>query len=252
MIGNIIKRAECAVKESKEKFVATVSGVTFPSSNRSGEDVMVKDVLSSGGPAQAKFATNPITGPNLQDIKEEKVADEKAVAAVVSKCVKNFDIKNDEMLVVTLNLTQIRAPKNVYVTSFMCLFVNHAQKTFNMKVLMENIKNRKKEGLLFTAAIGGATRTALVIPVMPEDVKNMEILKVTMNEGAAMNTMKNKPSRSGGIVTFIQMTKGPIDKGAVKDEKMKERMLKMLAAAKAKMEDPENAKMPSFPLSSSK
>ncbi|EPY17600.1 hypothetical protein AGDE_16177 [Angomonas deanei] len=33
MISNIIKRAECAVKESKEKFVATVSGVTFPSSN---------------------------------------------------------------------------------------------------------------------------------------------------------------------------------------------------------------------------
>ncbi|CAD2213618.1 hypothetical protein AGDE_16178 [Angomonas deanei] len=209
---------------------------------------MMKDVLSSGGPAQAKFESNPISGPSLNGVKREAVKDAADTAKVIAKCVKGFDAKNDEMLVVQLNMMQIRAPKSVYVTSLMCVFVNHTQKTFDMKVLMENIKTKKKEGLLFTTAIGGSCRTALVVPISADDLKNGDMLNATLTEGEAMNAMKNKPSRSGGIATFIQMTKGPIDKGAVKDEKLKERMQKMIHNAEKTLKDPENNPFPSYPL----
>ncbi|EPY17584.1 hypothetical protein AGDE_16172 [Angomonas deanei] len=239
MAANIVKRAECAVKESKEKFVATVSGVTLPSSNRSGEVVMARDVIAYSVAAPAEFATNPITGPTLLGLKEEKIAKSEDVAALVAKCVKGFDLSSDEMLIIHFNFTQVRAPKDVYVTSFKCVFVNHLQKTFNMKSLLENTKARKKEGLLFTSAIGGVCRTAVVVPISGDDAKNMDTLKATLTEGETFNAMKNKPSRSGSLVKLVKLTKIPIEKGAIKDEKMKENMLKMIKAAEKANEDPE-------------
>ncbi|CAD2213611.1 hypothetical protein AGDE_17002 [Angomonas deanei] len=251
MTTNIMKRLEAAKRKDKENFFVTLTGAAFPTSNRTQDKVMVKDVLGDAKPIPAKFAANPVTTTSVANVKEESVKSSEDPQKLIKKCVKGFDKKDDEMLVIQMHVTQVRKPKDVYLSSFMFVFVNHLQKTFILGDLLENIKKKRREGVLFTSAIGGSCATALLIPISDDDVKNeadVQYLNVTVKEGEKLNQMKNKPLRSGSVAKFIQNSESPIKKGVLKDEKVVKRISLMTGAAAKVIEAPEKASTLRIPL----
>ncbi|CAD2213615.1 hypothetical protein, conserved [Angomonas deanei] len=251
MAANIMQRLQCASKEKTEKYVTTLSGFTFPSSNRDCKlrDVMVKDVLSaSGDHVVAQFGSNPLTGPTVLGVKEEPVRSAADVQTRIDQCVKAFNLEEDESLMMQLHIMQIRAPKEVYVTSITFILINHLQEMFELRHFVANTKTKHKDGTLFSYVFGGPSRTAVVFPISPSEAKSITALKEAMSDVQGLNAIENKPSRSGSISRFIQMTKLPIQRGAVKDERIKERMQTIIAEANKIMEDPEKNKFPSYPI----
>ncbi|EPY17592.1 hypothetical protein AGDE_16164 [Angomonas deanei] len=250
MAVNIIKRLECSAKENKEKFKVFLSGGAFPASNRATpgacqvKDVLAKTTLTN----KAQFGTNPIYGSCLLNITEEEIKTSADVAPKISKCVKNFNLKDDESLVLQLNVTQIRSAKEVYITSVLFAFLNHQQKTFEISKFLERAKSKKEDGVLFATALGGASRTAILIPI--SDADTPDNLKKSLPELEKMLQQKNRQVRSGSVGKFTELTKAALDKNTVKDEKIKERMKKMMQDAETLMKDPEKNRFKAYPSSS--
>ncbi|CAD2213612.1 serine/arginine repetitive matrix protein 2 [Angomonas deanei] len=239
MATNIIQRLEAAAKANHEQYQAHFIGAAFPTTNRTDDEMLVRDVQGSGEPMPALFATNPITAVTLAGMVRTTAKVSTDVAPIIQSCVKAFDTTKDEMLVIQMHITQVRAPGDVYATSLLFAFVNHMQKTFVLEDVMRNITERKKEGVLLFPVLCGACSTALLVPLSYADTKNMQQLRTTVEAGENFDKMAMLPPRSGSIQRFARKSQEALESGLITDRKRKERIRKMMWAAEKALRRPE-------------
>ncbi|CAD2213625.1 hypothetical protein, conserved [Angomonas deanei] len=246
MATNLMTKLETAARENQERFNVYMTGATFPVSNRdinANKKFVRKDLFAPLGFVKAaQFGVNPVYGSRLVNLTEKGIKNTNDVRSKITHCVKGFQPKKDEMLVMQLFFTQIRTPLDIYVSSIMFVFINHLQPTFQLANLLSNISSKQKEGPLFATPLGGSSRTAVFIPLTDAEIGNPESVKKTFLAVADLAKVQNKPPRSGNVTQFVNHGKASLLAGSYGGADARKVLEGGIAAAEKTLKNPEKIK----------
>ncbi|EPY17586.1 hypothetical protein AGDE_16169 [Angomonas deanei] len=127
MATNLMTKLETAARENQERFNVYMTGATFPVSNRdinANKKFVRKDLFAPLGFVKAaQFGVNPVYGSRLVNLTEKGIKNTNDVRSKIAHCVKGFQPKKDEMLVMQLFFTQIRTPNGrLRLFHYVCLY----------------------------------------------------------------------------------------------------------------------------------
>ncbi|EPY19403.1 hypothetical protein STCU_09477, partial [Strigomonas culicis] len=247
LLENILKALK-HLEAVGDKSSISVSAVALPEPDKA------RDLLASPVPSSASevvFGSNPIYGPCIMDVTDREVRTPEQAVAILRESLKHST--NKELVNLIFKIKQQKAAKgppettDVYVSSIFLAFFRDS----NMSS-MEAIRTRSLEapGPLFSNAVGGASRTAVLLPLTahPES-------QVAAEEATAFRTIQNTPIRSGNVRRFVEFSSRALEQQTGMDtdseyyQSAREKVEAMMRDGQALLEQPDTAPLVVYPLS---
>ncbi|CAJ1011889.1 hypothetical protein Q4I28_007202 [Leishmania naiffi] len=247
-ITAVVKHMMESLTEDKAQVTQVkVSAVAF------AEAGDIVDLLEENAkPVKAEMASNPIYGPCVMNTSEKDVksADE-AAAVVISTAAK---APKQGLIVIMYKIKQIRlvaaggtAPvKDVYVSSMLVAMVDDAGMQ-NLKIPEKHA--RAEPALIFTNAIGGASRTVVIVQVPEQDAEKLVSGAAAYSQ--RLREIRNTPTRSGNMKRFIDYTERAAAANTKVSPETAAKLDRMLKDAKELLAKPEQTPLTAYSLVSS-
>ncbi|CAC9534570.1 hypothetical_protein_-_conserved [Leishmania infantum] len=244
-ITAVVKRMMESFAEDKAQVTQVkASAVSFAEAGN-----MIDLLEANAKPAKAEIGSNPIYGPCVMNASEKDIMSAAEAAEVVigtaAKAAKEC------LVVIMYKIKQIRpvttsgaAPaKDVYVSSMLVAMVNDAG--------MQNLKAAEKHAttepaLIFTNAIGGASRTVAIVHVPEKDAEKLVGGAAAHSQG--LREIKNSPTRSGNVKRFIDYTERAAAANTKASPETTAKIDRMLKDAKELLARPEQTPLMAYNL----
>ncbi|KAG5494493.1 hypothetical protein GH5_02516 [Leishmania sp. Ghana 2012 LV757] len=210
----------------------------------------IVDLLEANAkPVKAEMGSNPIYGPCVMNTSEKDVNSADEAAEIVSRTAAKG--AGQGLVVIMFKIKQIRpvaasgaAPtKDVYISSMLVAMVDDASTQY-VKVADKHATSGV--ALIFTNAIGGASRTVAIVQVPEKDAE--ALVSGAAAHSQHLREIKNTPTRSGNMKRFIDYSERAAAANTKVPPETAAKIERMLKDAKELLARPEQTPLMAYAL----